>query len=86
MNEIFAGYYGSDKTFRRQLSKYKEVMLDDIYLNLYGRNVIPDASTVDFGRKDSKYYIGNNPHMHKLKKEAKNPTSVCRFNWREIVL
>ena len=31
----------------------ERVLLDDIWLTLYGREVVPDASTTCFGRKGS---------------------------------
>jgi Glycosyl transferase family 2 len=86
-DEDFAGHYGSDSTFRRALTLVgTRVELDSPALTLYGRDVIPDASTTEWGRKDSPWHSGNNPDL-KMKKlqgayKAKNP---LRFEWTRVL-
>jgi hypothetical protein len=82
-DEDFAGWYGSDATFRRAVSTVgARVELDSPSLMLYGRDVLPDASTTEWGRKDSGYHSSNNPELNK--KKLKGPykaTRPLRFPW-----
>jgi hypothetical protein len=61
-DETFVGYYGKDAAWKRQLRNVgKRVDLPDVELLLYGREVIPDASTTTYSRKEGRYYTCNNP-------------------------
>ena len=52
--ERWLGSYGTDFMMRKRIQRMsKRVLLDDIWLTLYGREVVPDASTTCFGRKGS---------------------------------
>ena len=64
-DESFSGHYGTDSTFRRQLARVSQriELGEQFYLTLYGREVIEDASTRNYGRKGSEYSIGNNPEL-----------------------
>lgn len=77
-DERYRGYYGKDSFFRSSIvaaSGQKNVL--DIPLVLYGREVQKDASTVDYGRKDSKYYLRNLP----CKGESLPPKPQLDFEW-----
>lgn len=69
--EDFAGYYGKDAAFNRQLDSVGERRhWPELELLLYGREVIPDASTSTLGRKGSEYDLALNPELRKLKKRT----------------
>jgi hypothetical protein len=85
-DESYAGYYGTDSTFRRHIARVGErVELDDIILTLYGREVIPDASTTQYGRKDSKYYISHNVALAVRKERNPKPIPPLNFPWVRVI-
>lgn len=54
-DESFSGNYGTDGMYRKRcLEVAKHVRLDDIPLVRYPREVIADASTTDFARKEGR--------------------------------
>jgi glycosyltransferase involved in cell wall biosynthesis len=84
-DEDFAGVYGSDGNFRRCMqARLAERQTGDFFLVQYRRDEIPDASTNDYGRKESKYYRANFPHLENKRRgptyKAKNH---IRFEWTE---
>lgn len=63
-DEQFIGYYGKDAAWRRQLAAVgKRVELPQVELVLYGREVIPDASTTTYTRKEGQYYTCAHPEV-----------------------
>jgi hypothetical protein len=69
--EDFAGYYGKDAAFNRQLDSVGERRhWPELELLLYGREVIPDASTSTLGRKGSEYDLALNPELRRMKKRT----------------
>lgn len=86
-DESFSGYYGTDSTFRRQLAAVSQrVELGELfYLTLYGRDIIPDASTRNYGRKGSEYQIGKNPELNTRKKEGPPPIPPLNFPWERLL-
>jgi len=86
-DEAYAGYYGTDATFRNQLAAKGggRCELDDFYLILYGREVIPDASTTAYGRKGSEYYIPNNIALKIRKKLNPPPIPPLNFDWERVI-
>lgn len=82
-DEDFAGWYGSDATFRRAIATVgKRVELESPSLMLYGRDVLADASTTEWGRKDSSFHSSNNPELNK--KKLRGPYKAerpLRFPW-----
>lgn len=86
-DETFSGYYGTDSTFRRQLAGVsKRIELgEQFYLTLYGRDVIKDASTRNYGRKGSEYSIVNNPELNKRKKAGALPIQPLNFPWERLL-
>jgi glycosyltransferase involved in cell wall biosynthesis len=79
-DEEFCGYYGTDATFRRQLGS-RIVETDNFALTLYGREVIPDASTRTLGRKGSKYHVSNNKELVVKRKHGGRPIPPLNFPW-----
>lgn len=84
-DEDFQGTYGSDSTFRRAIAEVGQRVEVDAALTLYGRDVIPDASTTAWGRKDSIYHSSNFGHL-KAKRfggsyKAERP---LRFPWSRV--
>lgn len=85
-DESFCGYYGTDSTFRNRLAQFGErIEVDDIVLTLFGREVIPDASTTAYGRKDSKYYLPNNPALVERKRAGLPPIKPLNFPWERVL-
>lgn len=85
-NEEFRGYYGTDGHFKKLMNTVaKGIDLFDIELVLFGREVIPDASTRDLGRKDSPYNIKNNPALYAKLKDMSKSKHTCRFEWERLL-
>jgi len=85
-DERFCGYYGTDSTFRRQLKRIcKFVLTDEIKVVLYGREVIPDASTRRYGRKGTEYHISHYPMIKKLRKQGLTPIPPLNFEWEKLL-
>jgi len=84
-DESYAGYYGTDSTFRRRLSdKGKRIESNDWALTLFGREVIADASTTTYGRKGSAYHISNNPELNARKGLNPKPIPPLNFPWERV--
>lgn len=85
-DEDFAGHYGSDGSFKKIVNTVAQgFQLEKIYLVLFGREVIADASTTDYGRKDSKYYIKNNNALYLKSKKTIKGVNPIRFNWERLL-
>jgi hypothetical protein len=86
MDESFCGWYGSDSVFRRRLEAEgrEQDISKNIYLTLYGRDDIPDASTTQYGRKDSPYHSSNNEELKKRRKFAISPIKPINFRWEQL--
>lgn len=87
-DEDFAGCYGSDGNFRKcaraMLRESQTVAFTTVS---FGRSEIPDASTVDFGRKDSPYWRPNFPHLEaKRRAPPYMARNHMRFDWAEVRL
>lgn len=88
-DEDFAGCYGSDGNFRKCMrAQGSERMIPhEFKLTWYGRDDIPDASTVDYGRKESQYWRPNFPHLEaKRRGPPYKASNHIRFPWHEEVL
>ena len=67
-NEEFIGYYGKDAAFNRQLDVTgKRRPWPELELLLFGREVIPDASTSTLGRKGTQYDMSKVPELRRRK-------------------
>lgn len=86
-DESFSGYYGTDSTFRRQLAKVSEriELEEQFYLTLYERSVIKDASTRNYGRKDSKYSVSKHPLLRERKRLCPPPIEPLNFPWERLI-
>ena len=84
-DEAFCGYYGSDSTFRSHLLKIAERVDLEIPLILFGREVIADASTIDYGRKGSEYHVSKNLEIKKRKKQKPEPIPPLNFEWERLI-
>jgi hypothetical protein len=63
-DERFAGYYGTDADFRDRVKKIARIeQLDDVLIRV-PREVIPDASTTTYGRKEKQDAVGIKRVMH----------------------
>lgn len=86
MDEDFAGWYGSDSTFRKAILLDGPIKEIDEFLVVYDEQDIDDANTRDFGRKHSEYYSVLNPKLQKKRNspgyKAENP---IRFPWRRLL-
>jgi glycosyltransferase involved in cell wall biosynthesis len=87
-DEDFAGCYGSDGNFRKcARAEHREIQTAAWHLVMYGRDEINDASTRDFGRKESKYWRPNFPHLEaKRRASPYKASNHLRFNWREEII
>lgn len=84
-DEDFQGHYGSDSTFRRGIEAIAYRQDTDACLTLYGRDVIPDASTTAWGRKDSEYASSLVPALRaKRKMGPYKPERPIRFPWERV--
>lgn len=86
-DESFSGYYGTDSTFRRQLANVSErvELGEQFYLTLYGRDVIKDASTRNYGRKGSSYSIAKHPELRERKRLNPPPIPPLNFPWERVI-
>lgn len=86
MDESFCGWYGSDSTFRRRLERFGNELEvpKDVYLTLYGRDDITDASTTQYGRKDSSFHSSNNPELRERRKKLVEPIKPINFKWERL--
>lgn len=83
-DEDFSGCYGSDSTFRRAIANVGTRVDIDVPLTLYGREVIPDASTTEWGRKQSEFHVSNFPHLVKKKRTGERPVNPLRFPYERV--
>lgn len=86
-DEDFAGCYGSDGNFRRCMrAGLHEASTHSFNLRRWSRNEIGDASTTDWGRKESEYHRS---HFPKLEAKRKGPTYKAvdhlRFTWEQVL-
>lgn len=84
-DESFRGYYGSDSVFKRQLQQVSNREIFGVALTLYGQEVIPDASTTNYGRKNSVYHITNSPELMQRRKENPGPIPPLNFGWERLL-
>lgn len=83
-DEDFCGYYGSDGNFRKRLHTVaRESHTNQFALVQYNNDLVPDASTREWGRKDSEYYAKNSAYL-KSKKLPYVATNPLRFTWSRI--
>lgn len=84
-DEDFAGTYGGDGIFTRQLSQLcGSVLRHDIKLARYPREYVSDASTIDYDRqKDKKAY--RELFDKKRAEDDLVPKNPIRFDWKHIL-
>jgi hypothetical protein len=71
--ERWLGLYGTDFMMRKRIQRLStRVELNEVWLTLYGREVIADASTTCFGRKGSEYH----QHPRAMHGAAAGPVQV----------
>jgi len=56
-----------------------------IALTLYSRDEVPDASTTNYGRKNSQYHILNNPELMERRKQMPGPIRPLNFEWERLL-
>lgn len=86
-DETMAGHYGTDGEYRRRCESYaNHVQLIDQELVLYGREVIPDASTLpsDLDRKDNRDPAALDD-VRKFKADNNIGIVTLRFPWKRIL-
>lgn len=84
-DEDFAGCYGSDGNFRKNMrAGLKEIKTAAFNTMVFRKEDIADACTHDFGRKDSEYYRANFPALEaKRRAPPYKPKNHLRFDWFE---
>jgi len=81
-DERFCGYYGTDATFRKALDRALGPAGGiDVDLWLYQREVQPDASTTDYGRKGSQYHLRSLP----CRGASLPPVKRLNFDWERVL-
>jgi hypothetical protein len=86
-DEDFAGAYGSDGNFRKCMrAGLRECGTNAFALTRWSRDAISDASTTDWGRKESSYHRSN---FIVLEAKAKGPAYKAkdhlRFKWDQVL-
>jgi len=89
-DEDFVGYWNGPFTgFRLGLKRVARcVALDDVWLLLFGYDIIPNASTMSLGRRGSEYDINKNKEMKKPWRRAMKrhrPENPLRFKWERVL-
>jgi len=84
-DESYRGYYGSDGVFKRQLEKVGDKKLLKVALTMFGRSDIPDASTRNYGRKDTEYHIAQNPDLLARRESNAPPIEPLNFEWHRVL-
>jgi len=57
---------------------------NNFYLTVYGREVIPDASTTNYGRKGSEYQVSRNPVLRERKRFRSTSNTSLKFSLGEV--
>lgn len=86
-DEDWTGHWGAgEQVFRKMLKKVANgIHLEAIELEHYGRDDIPDASTVSWGRRGSEYDWRNNPALvAKAGARPYKPENPLRFDWERL--
>jgi hypothetical protein len=87
--EKLAGFYGKDGNFRRRLEYYGSCdgfLKDPVHLIRFETADIPDANTVEYGRKDSQYHVRKHPKLVAISRSLEKPSEWLKFDWEEICL
>ena len=79
-DERFSGFYGTDAEFRDRVQKTaRAVVMRDNVLVRYPREVIPDASTTTYGRKEEQ----DRENVKRIREER---SAIGDGNWRPLRL
>jgi len=87
-DEDWAGWWGAgEHVFRRALTSVaRRHEIRNIYLTHYGRDDIPDASTREWGRRDSDYNWTKNPILvAKAQRSPYRAENPLRFQWERVL-
>ena len=84
-DESYRGYYGSDGVFKRQLQNVGDKKLLKVALTMFGRSDISDASTRNYGRKDTEYHIAQNPDLLARRESNAPPIEPLNFDWHRVL-
>lgn len=86
-DEDWTGWWGAgEPVFRKHIySIAQRVDLPNICLRHYGRDDIADASTTEWGRKNTPYHWSNNPALvEKFHGKPYRPDHPLRFDWERV--
>ena len=86
-DEDWSGWWGAgEQVFRKGIQAVaKEHPLKNIFLTHFGRDDISDASTREWGRRDSQYDWRNNPELlQKAKSAPYRPENPFRFEFERV--
>lgn len=87
-DEDYCGYYGGeDGALMAVLDTVSSLMLlDDVYLHLFDNDVIADANTTAFTRKEGPGYSLNNSYLRaKRSMRPYRAINPIRFDWERVV-
>lgn len=84
-DERFSGFYGTDGEFRDRVKKNasKIIILEDYPLIRVPRELVPDASTTTYGRKEKQDHEGVTRIRAQIAKEG-GPTKRLSFPYHEV--
>ncbi len=87
-DEEFSGYYGTDGYYRALVERVTpggETHLNGVNVIRYPREVIPDASTTDYKRKDKRDRHPRKRNLMKRKLEQGLPPKALTFPWEQLI-
>lgn len=84
-DEEFSGFYGTSGKYRRRAAGIANglVRIKGLYLTRYTREILEDASTTEFVRKDQRRKDKLN-RLYKEKQESERPIKTLTFPYIEI--
>jgi hypothetical protein len=84
-DERFSGFYGTDGEFRDRVRLHsKEIVMLDEVLVRYPREIVPDASTTQYGRKEKQDHDGVTRIRARIAREGGKPASLS-FPYHRVV-
>ena len=83
-DEAYAGYYGTDRAFKRRLKKFFPNEKPSPMLLTPYNHIIEDARTQAFGRENSPYHLSRNLRLRLRMRIGPKPIKPLNFDWEMI--
>lgn len=87
-DEDYCGYYGGEDGALMSILQTvaRLVVLEDVFTHLYDNDVIADANTTDFTRKEGPGYSANNSYLRaKRSMRPYRAINPVRFDWERLL-